>query len=86
MTQPKRDDEIAFYNALRNVRRTVRVTSGYNIELTSPSALEVARGLGMNLKRAHYLLEKWYDKGWIDCGVSLWRGWFTSTSPSEMTK
>jgi hypothetical protein len=30
----------------------------------------------INQKRAWYLLGKWYDKGWFDCGVSLGAGWF----------
>ncbi len=33
--------------------------------------------LGMNEKRAAYILEKWYDKGWYECGVSIMAGWLT---------
>lgn len=33
--------------------------------------------LGINHKRAWYLLEKWSRKGWYESGVSLDLGWLT---------
>lgn len=38
---------------------------------------DVVDDLGMNHKRAAYILEKWTDKGWWDYGVSVMAGWFT---------
>lgn len=80
MTQPKRDDEIAFYAALKKAAQA-GPTWG-----TSMECKRIAKELGMSEKRAFYLLMKWADKGWIDYGTWAWTGWFTETSPSELTK
>lgn len=40
-------------------------------------ATDVGVRLGLHVKRALYLLEKWADKRWWDCGVSLRTGWLT---------
>ncbi len=42
-----------------------------------PSVRDVVKDLGMNEKRAAYLLEKWYAKGWYEYGVSVLAGWLT---------
>ncbi len=42
-----------------------------------PYVRQLVRDLGMNEKRAAYILEKWYGKGWYECGVSIMAGWLT---------
>ncbi len=37
----------------------------------------VGDALGMGGNRVHYLLDKWIDKGWWECGVSARTGWLT---------
>lgn len=36
---------------------------------------DVIVATGINRKRAHYLLEKWSNKGWYDYGVAVDLGW-----------
>jgi hypothetical protein len=36
-----------------------------------------AQGLGLHLKRAVSLCEKWMEKGWYDYGTSILGGWLT---------
>lgn len=36
---------------------------------------EIIKKMPINEKRAHYLLQKWSDKGLYDYGVSLDLGW-----------
>ncbi len=38
-------------------------------------ATDVAVLMGIHENRANYILEKWDDKGWWNCGVSLRTGW-----------
>jgi len=38
---------------------------------------EVGESLGMNPKRVQFLLEKWNDKGYMECGVNEGNGWMT---------
>lgn len=46
--------------------------------LASPAHVRLIVGfLGMNEKRAAYILGKWSDKGWYDYGVSVMAGWLT---------
>lgn len=33
--------------------------------------------LGIHPNRVYSLCEKWADRGWLDCGVSLTLGWLT---------
>lgn len=40
-------------------------------------ATDVAAEIGMHVKRAEYLLQKWTDKGWFNYGVSARSGWLT---------
>ena len=40
-------------------------------------ATEVAASLGINAKRAEYILGKWADRRWWEYGVSLRTGWLT---------
>lgn len=41
-------------------------------------ATTIGHELGIHPKRVCYLLEKWADKGWWECGVSLRTGWLTA--------
>jgi len=38
---------------------------------------DAAMAMGMNHKRLHYLVEKWSDRGLLECGVSPEYGWLT---------
>lgn len=88
MTQIKRQDEAELYCALRQraseqqgeVGTVVRYWGGRG------AAIEVVRQLGMNEKRAFYLLEKWARKGWIDYGTWVWGGWFTANAPDALER
>ncbi len=44
----------------------------------SEDVRRVIDGVGMNCKRALYILDKWTHKGWYDWGTSLDLGWLTS--------
>lgn len=39
---------------------------------------DIYNELGLNWKRACYLLEKWSGKGWYDYGINVDLGWMTS--------
>lgn len=82
MTQPRRPDEIAFYAALRT--RAAADESGRYWGGRTASVV-VMRQLGMNEKRAFYLLLKWAGNGWIDYGTWAWGGWFTDKAPEQLT-
>lgn len=85
MTQAKRQDEVELYRALRQ-RASSQREGGASVGYWGGrgDALEVIRQLGINEKRAFYLLEKWYRKGWIDCGTWVWSGWFTAAAPGVL--
>lgn len=85
MTQPKRQDEVELYRALRQ-RASWRREGGASVGYWGGrgAALEVLRQLGMNEKRAFYILEKWDRKGWIDYGTWVWGGWFTAAAPDVL--
>ena len=76
MTQPRRSDEVAFYAAMRTLKQ-----SG---SAGSTAVFALVESLGMNEKRAAYLLGKWTGKRWWDYGVSLFSGWFTPQAPLEL--
>lgn len=38
---------------------------------------DIYQRMGINWKRACYLLGKWTDKGWYDYGVNVDLGWMT---------
>lgn len=38
---------------------------------------DVATGKDIPEKRACYLFEKWYDRGWYEYGVNIGLGWLT---------
>lgn len=80
MSQPRRQDEIDFYAALR-----ARAAGNDNHYWggRSASVAEFTR-LGIPEGRAYYLLEKWYGKGWIECGTWVWGGWFTEDAPEGL--
>ena len=77
MTQPKRPDEIAFYQALRD-----RTRSGQSH--TRTSMVKIYTELGMPEKRAFYLLMKWTGNNWWDYGMWAWGGWFTDQAPEAL--
>lgn len=72
-------DEIALYAAVREERGT----QPWGKEHARPVD-EIAIGLGIPVKRALALLDKWDDKGWWDFGVSLRYGWMTKTAPQSL--
>lgn len=43
------------------------------------SAIEIADTLGMNHKRAEYILHKWVERGWCNYGVSVRQAWLTES-------
>ena len=45
------------------------------LPMESPVVRDVIKSLGMNHKRAVYILEKWAAKGWYDYGVTVDLGW-----------
>lgn len=47
---------------------------------------ELSESIGMNAKRAEYLLFKWSDRGWYDYGVNVWFGWMTIKGMAEERK
>jgi len=51
-------------------------------EPTLPPRAVIA-ALGMNPKRAHYLLDKWAERGWYDYGVCIDLGWLTIEGKNE---
>ena len=67
MTQPTRADEVAMMM--------------FAVERRDAIGLDMWRHFvdmgGMNDRRYHYVLEKWEDRGWWDCGVSTRCGWLT---------
>lgn len=80
MTQPRRTDEIALYAALR-AEANARGNGQWGGRSTTA---RIVRLLDIPDGRADYLLEKWYGKGWIECGTSVWSGWFTDAAPQEL--
>jgi len=87
MTQPKRADEIAYYNALRKAadaytnedgRRGAGSWGGRRVAICQ------AQELGIAEKRAFYLLTKWSGLGWIDYGTWAWGGWFCPDAPDHL--
>lgn len=68
-------DERALRQLLRNVRP--RPTDEH------PFVDQLAEAIGMPLKRAYYILEKWSKRGEWGCGVSIRGGWFTEKGLSD---
>jgi len=68
-------DEPRYYAALK---------SQVNIPFLVVDAIGTAHDLGIHYKRAEYLLNKWIDRGWLDCGISCARPWFTETAPESL--
>lgn len=73
-----KDDERQFLAAL-SVNRPRQIADGV-------FATDVATKIGMNEKRALYLLGKWTDKGWWEYGVSLRSGWFTAAGLAAISE
>lgn len=65
-----RPDEVALLKAIQ--QRTSDVWSP-----EYQSVRSIVEGLGMNTKRADYILDKWDDKGWYEYGVCVDMGWLT---------
>lgn len=42
-----------------------------------PDVRQLVWYVGMNEKRAAYILEKWCGKDWYEYGVSVFAGWLT---------
>lgn len=38
---------------------------------------DAEEALALHPKRAEYILAKWTERGWWDCGVSIMTGWVT---------
>lgn len=62
-----KDDEKNLMKALVN---------DYGLASKSPIR-KIVDDLGINHKRAAYILWKWADKGWYEYGVSVMAGWLT---------
>lgn len=45
---------------------------------------DIYERLGINYKRACYILEKWSKKGWYDWGVSIDMGWLENDKLKEI--
>lgn len=58
-------DELALLTELR-----VRTEAGER-----PYVRDIVRELGMNEKRAAYILMKWHRRGWYEWGVNILAGW-----------
>lgn len=88
MTQAKRQDEVDLYLALRQRAFECQKSEGASFGYWGGrgAAIEVVRQLGMNEKRAFYLLEKWSRKGWVDYGMWVWGGWFTPAAPDALDR
>lgn len=61
----QKDDEKLLYQTIR-----ARTTKD-----DAPYVRDVVNELGINEKRASYILEKWSEKGIYDYGVSPFAGW-----------
>ena len=57
-------DETALYEAIKQRGKSM-----------NPSVWEIVKSLGMNEKRAAYILNKWTDKGKYNWGVNVFYGW-----------
>lgn len=89
MTQPRRQDEIELYAALRLAAADYRDADGNRGNGYwggRPVVTGLLCGLGINEKRGFYLLTKWSGKGWIDYGMWAWGGWFTDEAPQELSR
>ena len=65
-----KDDEIELFN---RIKKFGIGTSQSNYK----SVKEIAEDMGMNLKRASYLCEKWANKGLYEWGINILQGWLT---------
>jgi hypothetical protein len=71
----RKPEEIKLYALLREQRPTW--------SQQHPCADEFFEEAGCG-KKGYYYLQKWSDKGWWECGVSLRTGWFTRTAPNVL--
>jgi len=46
-------------------------------DVNPPYVRQLVADIGMNEKRAAYILQKWSDKQWYDYGISVMAGWLT---------
>ena len=66
------DDEIKLYRALKEK---------YRAGGDSRFATDIAVEIGINEKRAVYILEKWSGRGLWNSGVTTRSGWFEEVNP-----
>lgn len=76
--QPKRQDEIDLYAALRRAH-----PAPYDVAL-STEVDETAEKLGIPGKRAFRLIEKWDSLDWYQMSSFPPGGWFTETAPDHL--
>lgn len=67
----RRPDELTLFAALRPMAGAL------------PAMAEAER-LGIHQRRAQRILEKWQDRGWLDCGVNIRAPWWTESAPSTL--
>lgn len=58
-------------------RNLLSVMQSRSISSALPYPREIAMELGIPVKRASYICEKWTKKGWYDYGVNVLAGWLT---------
>ena len=63
-----KDDERMLWDEVRRLTRD---------DSEKPYIRKIVADIGMNERRASYILEKWCSKGWLECGVSPFAGWLT---------
>ena len=67
----RRPDELALFAVLRPLAGAL------------PAMVEAER-IGIHPLRAQRILEKWDDRGWLDCGVSIRAPWWTESAPPTL--
>lgn len=74
-----KEDEKQFLKAVYERVTCYKLTGKERIGLFGepirPCVRDVIKELGMNEKRALYLLDKWDSKGWYNWGVTIDLGW-----------
>lgn len=71
-----KEDEKKLFNEILKLQKTP-----YNNSVGS--VYEIVKNLKMNEKRAAYICEKWYTKGWYEYGVNVLFGWLTDEAPKD---
>lgn len=87
MTQPRRQDELDLYAALRQAAEDYSRShpdKPFGYWGGGSVAFRIHKELGIPEGRAFYLLIKWTGKGWIEYGMWAWGGWFTADAPEQL--